>query len=183
MRSSGASRYAKVAEGIWVGNAESTVDLMFLSDMDITAIINLSGRSIEQVEDVDYFDYVLPNEELIESEFPRVLNKLESISQYITALRSNGRCVLVNCDDGKNKCMLAVGYYLINKLKQDMSSVIWQLETLYFTSVEVQEELDYNKKVEAFDEIDSKSFELMNLRKVHKCLTMASFKRILKIKK
>ncbi|SIP85743.1 Dual specificity phosphatases (DSP): Ser/Thr [Pacmanvirus A23] len=183
MTSMDKSRYAKVAEGVWVGNCSASTDLTFLADADISAIINLCGSSLQQVEDVDYFEYVLPNEELIESEFPRVLSKLESISQYITMLRNNKRCVLISCNDGKNKCMIAAGYYLINVLKQQTNDVIWKLESLYFTPNEIQEELAYNKKVEAFEEIDSKSFELMNARKVNKCLTMASFKRILKIKK
>jgi protein-tyrosine phosphatase len=102
--------------------------VQFLADADITAIINLTGKMDRMVEDVDYFDYALPSSELLETEFQKTITKLEAIMSDLSELRNNNRNVLIHCLDGKNKSMLAAGYYLITRCGKKADATIDLLE-------------------------------------------------------
>lgn len=192
--------YAKIAEGIYVGNAASAADIQFLADAEITAIVNLSGRADMNVEDVDIFDYMLPSQELMEVEFPKTFAKLEIISQDIHAARINQRSVLIHCGDGKNKCMLAAGYYLITHCGKKYDAVIDQLETLYFSAqqkhddqedqgrmaVDPEEYLQPDIKLteierKATEDVRKELEEKRAARRAIRCLTMSSFRKMLRL--
>lgn len=182
--------HAKVAEGLWVGNKSSCIDVQFLADEDITAIINLSGTADPPVEDVDYFDFMLPSQELLDIEFPKTLSKLEAIANDIKMLRDNGRSVLIHCSDGKNKCVLAAGYYLITQCEKKAADVIEQLELLYLTAEQKREEMDFRSKLSHIPENPEEGVAIAvsvdaerrkATRNEIKCLTIASFRKILRV--
>jgi hypothetical protein len=181
--------YAKVADGIWVGNLTSACQTGFLSGADITAIINLSGKMSQYADDIDYFDYALPSSELMNTEFPKTITKLEAIMSDIKDLRANGRNILIHCYDGKNKCMLAAGYYLVTQCGNDPNTVIDQLEQLYFTPEQRKEEQESRLSFTTPDDpsegvavrVDLDVQERRDQRNAVRCLTLASFKRILRL--
>ncbi len=194
------SRFARVAEGIFVGNFKCTEDLHFLADNDITAIINLSGKTTMFVEDIDYFEYLLPSQELMQAEIPKTTTKLNTISQNIHELRTANRCVLINCSDGRNKCLLAAGYYLISQNRK-YDAVINQLETCYFNTRQKADEIEYVQNAivdpDAAEEAEkllpdierSRLYEIRRVMEEKRAersgvrgLTMASFKKLLRLK-
>lgn len=186
--------YALVDDGIYVGNISAAKDLNFLANADVSAIINLSGKLVESIEDVDVFEFLLPSQELMDSEIPKTNAKLDTICTVIHELRANNRTVLIQCADGKNKCMLAVGYYLISKHNKPFNTVIEQLEMLYLSPQQKSDERDervrYDLDPEAFERTESglspeERYILETKRSARrnlKCLTMASFRKILRLK-
>lgn len=122
--------YALVTDGIYIGNINSAKDLVFLANADISAIINLSGVYNDPVEDVDCFDFLLPSQELLDSEIPMTVKKLETIATTIADLRARNRTVLIHCIDGKNKCPLCAGYFLIKYCGYG-AEIIERLRNLY----------------------------------------------------
>lgn len=186
--------YALVDDGIYVGNISAAKDLNFLANADVSAIINLSGKLVESIEDVDVFEFLLPSQELMDSEIPKTNLKLDTICTVIHELRANNRTVLIQCADGKNKCMLAAGYYLISKHNRQFNTVIEQLEMLYLSPQQKSDELDerarYDRDPEEFEREESAlSPEDRSVLKTKraarrnlKCLTMASFRKILRLK-
>ena len=185
--------YARVIEGIYVSNALTVKNLKFLSDADVTAIINLSGKELDPIEDVDIFNFIIPSQELLDAEIPKTLNKLETISQVIGELRKNHRTVLVCCDDGKNKCMLVAGYYHITHCGAVYLKTIEQLELLYCTTEQKTEEQTERIKFAndpgwydlARSNMTPAELLAMNTQRVTRrnllCLTMASFRKTLRI--
>jgi hypothetical protein len=145
------SLHSKVSIGIFVGNIYSATDLTFLAEADVSAIINISGKSSPIIEDVDTFDFLLPSQELMDTEFPKTYMKLEAISQTIHNLRQSDRNILVCCNDGINKSILAIGHYLITYGGMEYGDIIEYLESIYFAQ-----------------------------KNTIKCLTMVSFRKILR---
>ncbi len=144
-------RHVNVVDGVYIGNASAASDFDFLDRYDITAVINLTGKQLRDVRGkpitlpgyIHVFDFMLPSQELLDAEIPKTYNKLDAIMNVIRSLRVDGRNVLIQCNDGRNKSMLVVGYYLIVDHEQQHSDVISKLETLYFT--------DQQKSLEARD--------------------------------
>lgn len=184
--------YAKVTEGIWVGNKAAAEDLQFLADADITAIVNLSGSFDDPpVEDVDYFDYMLPSQELMDTEFPKTFAKLDTIAADIKLLRDNNRNILIHCSDGKNKCMLAAGYYMTTVLKMHGGVVTDKLEYLYFTpEMRHEEEEDRKEELSRTEDyisgvalvVSEEKQKARDKRNAARCFTMSSFRKILRLK-
>ena len=137
------ARFAKVADRIFIGNYKCAEDLQFLAKNDITAIINLSGKKPPLVEDIDYFDYIIPSSELMNAEIQKTTTKLNTIAQNIYELQMAHRNLLICCSDGRNKSMLAAGYYLIANQNRKYDAVITQLETSYFNDRQRSDELEY----------------------------------------
>ena len=181
--------YAKVADGIWVGNLTSASQVGFLSGADITAIINLSGKMSPYIDDIDYFDYALPSSELMNTEFPKTITKLEAIMSDIKDLREHGINILIYCYDGKNQCTLAAGYYLVTRCGSNPDTIIDQLEQLYFTPEQRKEEEESRQSFAAPDDpsegiavrVDLDAQKRREKRNAIRCLTLASFKKILRL--
>lgn len=184
---------ASVGNGIWVGNVASASQTKFINDMNIAAIVNLTGRFPESVhDDVDYFDYMLPSQELMNNEFPKTITKLESIAGDIKDIRDNNKNVLIYCYDGKNKCILAAAYYLITHCGKDVESVIESLEQLYFTEEQKREEQESKLTIQSMVPEDQTVGVALSVnmaavkkreeRNAIRCLTLSSFKKILRMR-
>jgi protein tyrosine/serine phosphatase len=180
--------YVKITEGIFVGsvNSSKTIDTGFLKYHDIDSIIALS---IKVNSDFDIFDFVLPNDELLDFEYEKYNNKLESICVTIKDLRDNNRGILIVCNDGKNKSMSVAGYYLITRGGMDSDQVINYLETIRFTPQQRADELriaEALKKSIEFDKpliLSQEEQQKQTIRRELKCLTMKSYKQLLTYKR
>jgi hypothetical protein len=190
------ARYAQAVDGLYVGNRGAARDLAFLSNADITAIVDISGFwvkfPLDPIEDVDVFTFLLPNQELMNTEFQKTEAKLGEITKLLQNLRSSRRTVLIVCDDGKNKCMLAAGHYLISGGAPYVKTID-QLEMLYFTQQQRDEELQERNLLatdpdifEKRDKLDAKVREELALRasarRERACLTMETFKKLLRMR-
>ena len=71
-------------------------------------------------------DYAIANKKIGKLE-----KKLDNISETIKLLVNNNRNILVCCENGYNKSILVVGYYLITVKKSNYNKVINQLEYIY----------------------------------------------------
>jgi len=120
-----------VAEGIFVGNLAAAESTSELSKHKIRAIINVSGDDLA-TPGVIIHSFILTNQELLPMERQKIISRLISIKNIITELSPRGN-ILICCYDGRSQSMLVAGYYMITALAQRSSSVIAQLETLYFT--------------------------------------------------
>ncbi len=142
--------FRQVLPGIYVGNMYAATTL-FLSHHDITAIINLTGRPpvgldnkpLKLSEHIDVFDFMLPNQELMDTEIPKTCAKLDDIMNDIRSLRVNNRNILVICNDGRNKSLLVLGYYLIVDHGCPYGMAISTLEALYFTEQQRADAKDF----------------------------------------
>ncbi len=177
------SLQSKIQEGIWIGDSSMCKDTTFFQTFDISAIISLD-RGITSAEDI--FEFVLPNTELLDSEVPKVLTKLESICDTIKELRENGRSVLIQCADGKNKSALVAGYYLIRRGGMDPVKVIEFLTKMYFTAAQSAEEaadkirLERVQREEQVAPLSEEDMKRQEARRVLRALTNRSFQKILR---
>lgn len=200
--------HAMVAEGLYVGNITAGKNLEFLSNADISAVINLTGEAFDPVEYVDVFPFRMADQELMEAEIPRMLTKLADIDADITCLRAAGRSVLIICADGKNRCMVVAGYYLAGgransakpmageTLSAERSGmidvIIERLELLYLSEEQRAAELAERRHIledhtwlqssEAAMEpaVLAASREARAVRRDLKCLTYLSFQKIIR---
>lgn len=172
------SLQAKISDGIWIGDSSVVSDTTFFQTFDISAIISLD-RGIKSVEDI--FDYVIPGNELMDSEVPKVLTKLNDICNTIKELRENGRAVLIQCSDGKNKSALVAGYYLINRGGMDAAKVVEFLTGVYFTQAQRAEELADKVRLERLQheeqEATGEQGRLMSKNVQHEPLSEEDMKR------
>lgn len=132
------AKYKNVSDGVYVGNETSMYEHLFMVAADIGAVINLTGKPIIN-HDTDFYEFSLPSQELMNTEVNKTVSKLESICQTITNLRSANKKVLICCTDGKNKCMLAAGFYMIS-IGQKCENVIESLEVAYFSPEQILED-------------------------------------------
>lgn len=189
--------YARVSDCIYVGNAAASSDLLFLANADISAIINLctsKENQPEPTEYVDVFDFILPAQELMDSELQKTDMRLAAIVGAVRDLRKSNRSVLISCEDGKNQCMLVAGYYQIAELRMGADAVIESLEMLYFNEAMKADELrertllKTNPGALQTQLIGRSAAEIAQIeesissRRDRKCLTMASFRKILRMK-
>lgn len=181
----------QVSEGIFVGDLAVVTSLT--RDQGFTRVIWLGTvdplKPLPQCPGAEYFYYPLPNQELMEQEFPRIFTRLDTIANDIDLMRKAGCKILVACDDGKNRSLLACGYYLITKLRQN--DVIARLEMLYFSAEQRAEDIEDAKYITAADNEEpiEETEEAMATRlarraerRVIRGLTMNSFKKMLKLK-
>lgn len=177
----------KVSDGIWIGNS-SCSDPTFYRVNDVSAMIRLD-KKIQPVDDVDCFDFVVPDNELMDMEFQKVSLKLDSICETIAELRANGRNVLVQCGDGKNKSALVVGYYLTRRCGLPTDTVVTMLTTIYFTPEQVQEEVADKQRLqkiqygEEVQPITADALARQEVRRGLRALTNVSFQKIIRAKK
>ena len=168
---------AKITDGIYVGNS--------LPRDEISAIVNLDNLEFDDVDPALMFNFALPSQELMPNEIP----KLESIAKSIKDLRDNNRDVMIICADGRNKCMLVAGYYLISRGGLNADNVIKFLETIYFTPEQRKEEDADNAARDSVIALDiipvftEESLRRQEERRKIKCLTMRSFRSVLKAHK
>ncbi len=193
----------QVLDGIYIGNMTAASNLSFLTKHNITAIINLTGKPPIDINGrplgnlpghINVFDFLLPSQELMDTEIPKTYNKLDAIMNDIRSLRVNHRNILIQCSDGKNKSMLVVGYYLIVDYKQDYSKVIDDLEMLYFTNqqraAEIADRKQRDLEPEALEQLllgmsadDRKQIERDRVeRRELRGLTMLTFRKLLRLK-
>jgi hypothetical protein len=187
-------RYALAAEGLYVGNRPAAVDLQFLSNADITAVIDVSGlqKPLAHVEDVDVFTFLLPNQELMNTEFQKTEAKLSTITSLIKDLHTSRRRILIVCDDAKNKCLLAAGHYLISTGASHVKTIS-DLEMLYLSAEQRAEELQERNLLDTDPDIFEKRDKLdpkiraeieqrAAQRRERMCLTMETFKKLLRLR-
>ena len=180
---------SKVADGIWIGNSSvGNNGPVFFRVNDISAVIRLD-KKISATEDVDYFDFVLPDNELMDMEFQKVTTKLESICNSVAELRANGRNVLIQCGDGKNKSSLVAGYYLTRRCGVPTDNAVLTLTTMYFTQEQVREEAADKlrlQKIQYGEEVASVTADDLAKQEVRRglrALTNVSFQKIIRLKK
>ena len=131
--------FAKVTDGIWIGNAALSNDELFFRVNDISAVIKLD-RAVSTVVDADEFTFAIPDDELMEMEWHKVTLKLDEICDTIKELRDNRRNIIIQCADGKNKSSLVAGYYLSRRGGISAEKVIESLTCAYFSADQVKEE-------------------------------------------
>jgi hypothetical protein len=184
---------ASVADGLYVGDKHSSSNLQFLSNAGITIIINLTDGPVDSIEDVDIVNYILPSQELLDDEVPKMFSKLDAMASYILTLRKNNKNILIQCEDGRNKSILVAGYYLICT-GTHYAKLLNRLEMLYFTAqqrLDEQADLDLNildpeiyeanianLSAEKRNELEVKRAERRALR----CLTMLTYHKLLRKK-
>lgn len=150
---------AKITDNVYIGNGASARNCDLLNQLGITAVFNFSSLyQRDQQYPAMVFDYVLPSQELMDSEIPKTMIKLDSIAEDIHATLAESHRILVVCSDGKNKSTLAVGYYLIKKASRNLDVVVEVLESAYCNS-----------------SMDEKAL------KASRALTMASFRKVLRL--
>ena len=177
---------AKVADGIWIGNAEMSNNVAFMRVNDISAVIKLD-RNVITPPDIDYFSYVLPDNELLTEEFPKTITKLDSICDIISEMLAVGRNIAIQCADGKNKSALVSGYYLTRRGSQKRDVVITQLSTVYFTQeqiVEDRHERERALKLKNGEEVPPMTMEDLHkqeLRRARQALSNRSFRKIINL--
>lgn len=169
---------AKITDGIYIGNS--------IPQTDISAIVNLDMIKFDDVGDSTIFNFVLPNQELMPNEIPKTLAKLETIAKLIKELRDNNLDVLIICANGRNKCVLVAGYYLISRGGMKPDNVINFLETIYYSQAQRDEETaDEQTRHRAMESdmlptYSSEALKRQFERRMLKCLTMRSFCSVLK---
>ena len=141
---------------------------------DVNVIINLTGKNIPGTDEIDVFDYILPNQELLDSEIPKTVKKLDTISDDMNKFYSAGASILILCEDGKNKSPLVAGIYAIDYLHKN---IIDELERIYFTDLQRAEEFEDN------GDFTPEKVKRRAERRQARCLTTVSFKKILKTRK
>ena len=182
--------FRKVIDGLFVGNIES-LNRQTLEENNITAIINNNRDAITANPSIDIFTYLLASQELLETEIPKTVSKLENIMQCIQSLRENNRNILLCCADGKNQCLLVAGYYLITRLKQPYTDVINLLELIYFNDEMKTEHIEDTKRImDASDPdktpilVSPESLHLISVKRVERRniqgLSMMTFQKILR---
>ena len=179
------AKYIKITEGVWVGAVTSNRDIIdptFLQTNDIDAVIALN---LKITGSFDVFDFAISSAELLDFEIPKTISKLEQACETIKDLRAANRGILIACNDGKNKSMLVAGYWLITRGGMQPDAVINFLETIHFSA---QERADETRDVEALHRSIQTDTPLKNtaedlkkqsIRREKRCLTMASFRRVL----
>ncbi len=185
-------RHASVVDGIYVGNASAASDFDFLDQHDITIIINLTGRQLRDTHGkpivmpgyIRVYEFILPSQELLDTEIPKTYNKLDAIMNAIRSSRIDGRNVLIQCNDGKNKSMLVAGYYLIVDYEQRYSNVVSKLEALYFTPQQkAAEARDTQSQVIPLNAAERITYETDKAeRQELKGLTMMTFRKLLRLR-
>jgi hypothetical protein len=123
---------AHVCDNIYIGNIAS-IRADILARHKISIIINLAGSQYKRDKcgDVDIMEYTLPSQELLDSEVPRTISKLDTIYNKIKEA-SSAHNILICCNDGKNKSALVAAYYLL-KSGQHSAQVIKKIENIYCT--------------------------------------------------
>jgi hypothetical protein len=196
-------KHIKVTDGIYIGNLTAASDTGFLRTYNINAVVNLTGKALVDVygrqldtlpPNVVVLDFLLPSQELMDTEIPKTCNKLDAIMTDIRSLRVNHRNILVQCNDGKNKSMLVIGYYLIVDHERPYDKVIDDLEILYFTDQQKAIEIRDRQQRDADPEIIEglllgmsadarKQLEVDRLeRRELRGLTMLTFRKLLRLK-
>lgn len=125
--------HARYSDRLFVGDLESIKDLKFLTTNDITAAINISGKAVKVADEIDIFSFLLPSEELLDTEIPKTTAKLETIAKTIADLYSGNHNILIYCADGRNKALLTLGFYLIGYQQKPYADVIVEMENIYGT--------------------------------------------------
>lgn len=116
---------AHVTTGIWIGDSRAARDMDLLGQLDITAIINVSGFDDTPIEDVNIYNYTLYDNDLMENEIDRVKSKINSIVNDLSTARRAKKNVLVH--DGRdcvNRAPFIVAYYLVRDLNMNPEEAI-----------------------------------------------------------
>lgn len=133
------SIYREISNGIFVGNLWSADSVDTLDCLDITKVINLTNFDIDPVDGVEFIEFGLPDTEMLDAEIPRMEGKLDNIVKVINAATATGSRVLICCEDGRNKSMLAAAYYLCS-IGNPFAATFARLETAYFTPAQLAAE-------------------------------------------
>jgi len=176
---------------LYLGMPDPSSDfLQFLADEDITIIVDLSppdvgdpGEDDYYVDDVEYYDHVLTDQELLVTEIPTMIERLESIATSLQPYLENDRGVLVSSID-RNRAALVVGYYLITRRKWDYQRTIEHLEYILMKREHYEELmalLQNNHRLRETNQPDvaqtvKRLADLDHLR----CLTLSSFRSVLR---
>jgi len=107
--------FARILNNVWIGSVACTDPAGgVLQKNNINIVINLSGSALKNtVPTVEYYDSLLPSEELMDDEIPRIEKKIMVIVEKLKLFVAEKYNVLVCCSDGLNKSPLIVGYYMM----------------------------------------------------------------------
>jgi|TARA_R110002153_G_scaffold155933_3_gene308055 hypothetical protein len=140
--------FAKVSEGLYIGDASVTKDKSLMHTHGITAVIRL-----DNIDDSPFYNdgelvtYVIPSYELIDVEIPKIASRVKRIAAHISDLKSEGYNVLIQCIDGKNKCAMIAAYFLSTYYNVLPINAVYTLKTIYFTDLQRGEEKIYDERV------------------------------------
>lgn len=151
--------FARINQHLYIGDAGAAKDANVMKQLGINVIFNLHEK-IENGETM-VIDYVLPSQELMDSEFQKTMNKLEKITADILICLQNKQTIFISCEDGLNKSPLVVGYFLVKKCSFNPIEVVERLTDIYKDTNETTGEKTCQKKA----------------------LTMASFRKLIKLTK
>lgn len=118
---------AKVIEGVYIGSLSTVTNENHLRDMNIGAIVNLSGSNYASNHTSNHTNecsnsYLnsIPRLDLSINDAQITLQNMESYikifsrgTDYITLARKENKCVLVHCAAGVNRSAALIAFYLI----------------------------------------------------------------------
>lgn len=178
------SLVAKVADGIWIGNA--VVSNLHFAANDISAVVKLDTGVVVDPS-VDCFTYALPDTELLQEEYPRVIAKLKTICDIISDMRAVGRNIIIQCEDGKNKSAIVAAFYLTRNLGQQRDVVIQQLSAVYFSPKQITEDAAERVRAqkiangEEVPPLTAEELAAQSVRRGRQALSNQSFRKIVKL--
>lgn len=106
--------YAAVAPHLWMGDKRVAEDMDALGDLDITAMINLTGSDDTPIEDVDIYNSLVDDLELMDDELMIVQARLNKLSDVIRDAVKCGRNVMIHDgDECVNSAPMLAAYYLV----------------------------------------------------------------------
>lgn len=98
--------------GVFIGALAHASNADFLRRHGINFVLNLSGFPNKVPLGIENVNYVLYDQELMDTEIKRVCDKFETAAKFIFDARSAGKTVLVHCLTGINRATTVIGYYL-----------------------------------------------------------------------
>ncbi|KAJ1411619.1 protein-tyrosine phosphatase-like protein, partial [Ochromonadaceae sp. CCMP2298] len=132
---------AKIKDGLFIGDAETSQSEVFINDNKISNLINLSGREVHNVwapHGLVYLTYYWedrPDYKLFASQEDSLLT---DIVEFIDVSISHGISVLLFSRNGTGRCVIAACVYLMMKYR-------WGFEKTYDYVYSKKPDVDLNK--------------------------------------
>lgn len=123
------SNAVEILPGLWLGNAQSSMDSMFLNDKQIQCIINCTQHCPFIDEDLIKLKYRIPvKDNLVDSEINALYQCLETI---VKKIRENCQKynILVHCHEGKQRSPAVIVAYLMKYGKMSLYEAIKAVKT------------------------------------------------------
>lgn len=111
---------AKIKDGLFIGDAETSQSEVFINDNKISNLINLSGREVQNVwapHGLVYLTYYWEDTSDYKIFSSHDDSLLSDIVEFIDVSISHGISVLLFSTDGKSRCIVAACIYLMMKYR------------------------------------------------------------------